>query len=167
MSGALIVTAGLGPEDFAWLDGERRTYFPPERNQLSAHLTMFHALPPSAEAEAARLLSELSRRPPPRATVAGLMNLGRGVAYRIASEDLEQVRGEIAEHFHGYLSAQDSQGWRPHVTVMNKAEPAAAKAVLRTLESQFGPRPLKIAALELHRYLGGPWERLGRWPFRP
>ena len=55
---------------------------------------------------------------------------------------------------------------RPHVTVMNKAEPSAAKAVLRELEVSFHPRPLKIAGLELHRYLGGPWERLGRWSFR-
>ena len=46
MSGALIVTAAMGAEDFAWLDRQRRAYFPPERNQLSAHLTMFHALPP-------------------------------------------------------------------------------------------------------------------------
>jgi len=167
LAGALIVTAGLGAEDFAWLDGQRRAYFPPERNQLAAHLTMFRALPPSAEAEASRLLSELVRRPAPRATVAGLMNLGRGVAYRIVSDELEAVRREIAEHFHGLLSAQDSQGWRPHVTIMNKAEPAAVKALLRELEADFTPRPLKIAGLELHRYLGGPWEKLGRWSFRP
>lgn len=166
MSGALIVTAALGPEDFAWLDGARRAYFPPERNQLAAHLTMFHALPPSAESEAAHLLAGLVRQASPRATVAGLMNLGRGVAYRIVSDDLERVRREIADHFHGCLSAQDAQGWRPHVTIMNKAEPAAAKALLRELEADFQPRPLKIAGLELHRYLGGPWERLGRWSFR-
>jgi hypothetical protein len=166
MSGALIVTAALGAEDFAWLNGLRRIHFPPERNHLSAHLTMFHALPPSAEAEAARLLAGEARRRPPRAVVAGLMNLGRGVAFRIVSEELEEVRRHIAERFHGSLSAQDAQGWRPHVTIMNKAEPAAARAVLRELERDFTPRPLGIAGLELHRYLGGPWERLGRWSFR-
>jgi hypothetical protein len=166
MTGALIVTAALGPADFAWLDGQRRAHFPPERNQLSAHLTMFHALPPSAQAEAARVLSREALRPPPAATVAGLMNLGRGVAYRIVSEELEAVRRSVAEQFHGLLTAQDAQGWRPHVTIQNKAEPAAAKALLRALEASFQPRPLKIAGLELHRYLGGPWERLGRWSFR-
>jgi hypothetical protein len=166
VSGALIVTAALGAEDFAWLDAQRRAFFPPERNQLAAHLTMFHALPPSAEVEAGRVLSREAAAPPPRATLAGLMNLGRGVAYRIASDDLEAVRRSIAEQFHGLLTAQDAQGWRPHVTIMNKAEPAAAKAVLRELEASFQPRPLKVAGLELHRYLGGPWERLGRWIFR-
>jgi hypothetical protein len=166
MSGALIVTAALGREDFAWLDGLRRAHFPPERNQLSAHLTMFHALPPSAEDEARRVLARQAAAKPPSAKIAGLMNLGRGVAYRIVSDELEAIRRTIADHFHGYLSAQDAQGWRPHVTVMNKAEPAAAKALLRQLETDFQPRPLKIAGLELHRYLGGPWERLGRWSFR-
>jgi hypothetical protein len=166
MSGALIVTAALGAEDFAWLDGQRRAYFPPERNQLAAHLTMFHALPPSAEAEAGRVLAREAASPAPMATLAGLMNLGRGVAYRIVSDELEAIRRSVAEHFHGFLSAQDSQGWRPHVTIMNKAEPAVAKALLRELDTSFSPRPLKIAGLELHRYLGGPWERLGRWSFR-
>lgn len=166
MSGALIVTAALGSQDFAWLDGQRRAWFPPERNQLSAHLTMFHALPPSAEAEAGRVLAREASVPAPRAMVAGLMNLGRGVAYRIVSDELEAIRRSVADQFRGLLTAQDSQGWRPHVTIQNKAEPAAAKALLRELEANFQPRPLRIAGLELHRYLGGPWERIGRWSFR-
>ena len=166
MSGALIVTAAFGAEDFACLNGQRQAFFPPERNQLSAHLTMFHSLPPSVEAEAGRVLAREASAPPPRAIVAGLMNLGRGVAYRIVSDELEAVRRNVADHFHGYLTAQDGQGWRPHVTIMNKAEPAAAKALLRELEAGFTPRPIKVAGLELHRYLGGPWERLGRWSFR-
>jgi hypothetical protein len=166
MSGALIVTAELAPADFAWLDGERKLYFPAERNQLAAHLTMFHALPPSCEEEARRELKKHTAAPPPRATVAGLMNLGRGVAYRVVSDELEAIRRDIAQHFHGLLTAQDGQGWRPHVTVMNKAEPKAAKALLDALTATFQPRPLRIAGLGLHRYLGGPWERLMVTNFR-
>lgn len=166
MTGALIVTAELGAADFAWLDRQRRAYFPPERNQLRAHLTMFHALPPSAEIEARQLLARLVEAPGPRASIAGLMNLGRGVAYRIVSDELDAIRAEIADHFHGSLSAQDAQGWRPHVTIMNKAEPAKARRLLQELQTTFEPRPLKIAGLSLHRYLGGPWERLGSWSFR-
>lgn len=41
-----ILTAELDAESFAWLDGLRRKHFPPERNLLSAHLTMFHRLSP-------------------------------------------------------------------------------------------------------------------------
>ena len=46
MTAPLIVTALLGRADHAWLDGERQRHFPPERNQLPAHLTLFHQLPP-------------------------------------------------------------------------------------------------------------------------
>ncbi len=57
----LIVTAELGT-DFGWLEDLRQRHFPPERNQLRAHLTMFHAIPPSAEAELRRILQSLATR---------------------------------------------------------------------------------------------------------
>lgn len=162
----LIVTADLGSTDFAWLDSQRREYFPPERNQLAAHLTMFHALPPSLEDEVRRFLKAVTIGPRPEASIAGLMNLGAGVAYRIVSPGLESVREAIADHFHGGLTAQDAGGWRPHVTIQNKVTSSDAKALLGSLERSFEPRPLEITGLVLHRYLGGPWERLGRWAFR-
>ena len=164
---ALIVTAALGKADFAWLDAQRRAHFPPDRNQLAAHLTLFHALPPSSEVEASSLFARLAAsEAPPRAMIAGLMNLGRGVAYRIVSDDLERIRRDIADHFHGSLTAQDSQGWRPHVTIQNKVEPSVARGLLRELETAFEARPLVVRGLALHRYLGGPWEAMGEWVFR-
>lgn len=165
--GALIVTAELGAADLAWLDGQRRRYFPPERNRLPAHLTMFHALPPSAEAEASTLLATLAAQEPrPRAVVAGLINLGGGVAYHIVSPELDRIREELAGAFHGLLSAQDAGGWRPHVTVQNKVAPKIARALLAELEVGFEPRPLAIRGLGLNRYLGGPWQPIAVYPFR-
>lgn len=164
---ALIVTAELGAADLAWLDGQRRRHFPPERNQLPAHLTMFHALPPSAEGEARRLLATLAaQEPPPRAVIAGLMNLGGGVAYRIVSDDLDRIREELAGAFHGLLGAQDAGGWRPHVTIQNKVPPKVARALLAEIEADFVARPLEIRGLGLHRYLGGPWQQLAIYAFR-
>ncbi len=166
LAGALIVTAELGREDQAWLDRVRRAHFPPERNQLAAHLTMFHALPPSAESEARHRLAEAAKAPAPSAWIAGLMDLGGGVAFRVVSDELDQVRDDLSEAFRGLLGAQDAQGWRPHVTIQNKVAPTAARALLAELEKGFEPRPLAIRALGLHRYLGGPWERLADYPFR-
>jgi hypothetical protein len=166
VSGALIVTAEFAPADQAWLDGLRRRHFPPERNNLHAHLTMFHALPPSSEGEARARLSAFAAMPPPRALVAGLMDLGGGVAFRVVSDDLDRIRGELAEAFHGLLSAQDSGGWRPHVTIQNKVPPKVARELRGGMEQLFQPRPLGISGLGLHRYLGGPWERLAVFPFR-
>lgn len=166
MAGALIVTAELRPEDQAWLDRLRRTHFPPERNQLPAHLTMFHALVPSVERELRHRLAEAARDPPPRGEIAGLMDLGGGVAFRIVSDDLDSIRADLAEAFRGSLTAQDAQGWRPHVTIQNKVAPKVARALIDELEIGFQPRPLRIAGLGLHLYLGGPWERLAVYPFR-
>ena len=166
MSGALIVTADLAPADFAGLDALRRRHYPPERNQLPAHLTMFYALLPSAEAEIRRELGRHAAIRAPRATIAGLMNLGTGLAFRIVSDDLEAIRSDLADHCHGLLGAQDYAGWRPHVTIQNKVKPSIARALLAELEKDFRPRPLGISALALHRYMGGLWESLARYPFR-
>ena len=166
MAGALIVTAELGGEDFAWLDGLRRRHYPPERNQVPAHLTMFHALPPSAEREVRGRLAELAAGPPPAARIDGVMDLGGGVALRIVSDDLDALRDELSHGLHGLLGAQDQGGWRPHVTIQNKVAPKLARELARSLERDFQPRPLRIAGLGLHCYIGGPWETLATFGFR-
>lgn len=165
MAGALIVTAELGRDDFAWLEGLRRAHYPFERNRVPAHLTMFHSLPPSAEFELRSRLAELARERPPRATIEGLMDLGGGVAFRVVSPDLDRIRGQLAEDLHGLLGTQDSGGWRPHITIQNKVEPKAAKALLTALEAAFVPRPLKIVGLASWWYRGGPWEPHSRHMF--
>jgi hypothetical protein len=127
---------------------------------------MFHALPPSAIDEARRQLAIHAATQPPAAIVAGLMNLGDGVAIRVVSEGLDAIRDAIADHFHGMLGAQDSGGWRPHVTIQNKVPARQARALLGELEANFRPRPIAIAGLGLHQYLGGPWKRVATYPFR-
>ena len=166
MAGALIVTAELGPEDFAWLDRLRRAHNPPERNQVAAHLTMFRALPPSAEPELRSRLKRMAAARAPAARIEGLMDLGGGVAFRVTSPDLERIRNEVANDLHGLLSAQDGGGWRPHVTIQNKVAPKAARVVIQMLERDFRPGALAIRGLGIHRYLGGPWEEIAVFPFR-
>jgi hypothetical protein len=166
MAGPLIVTAELGPEDFAWLNDLRRHHFPPDRNQLDAHLTMFHAVPPSAESELRQILRTAAELRAPPAWIAGTMNLGGGVALRVASDDLNAIRAEVAHRLHGLLTAQDSAGWSAHVTIQNKVPPREARALLEAIGEQFTQRPVRISGLGLHRYLGGPWEALHTYAFR-
>ena len=52
------------------------------------------------------------------------------------------------------------------MTIQNKVAPKVARALTEELEGGFEPRRLRIAGLGLHRYLGGPWERLAIYPFR-
>jgi hypothetical protein len=166
MAGPLIITAELAPADFAWLDHLRRSHYPAERNQVPAHLTMFHALPPSAEAEVRSRLARLTEGDRPGASVEGLMDLGGGVAFRVVSPDLDRIRDELASDLHGLLGAQDSGGWRPHITIQNKVAPKIARALIALLERNFVPRPLGVSGLGLQRYMGGPWERLNVYRFR-
>jgi len=166
VAGALIVTAEIAQRDFSWIEGLRRAHYPPERNRVPAHLTVFHSLPPSAESELRGRLSRAVRGPAPAASIEGLMDLGGGVAFRIVSPDLERIRDELAAGLRGLLSAQDGGGWRPHVTIQNKVAPKVARALKQSLERSFEPRPLAIAGFGLHRYLGGPWERIAVYPFR-
>ena len=167
MAGALIVTAEFGARDLSWLDGLRRRHFPPERNQVPAHLTIFHALPAFAEEEVKGRIRQLVRAPAPTASIEGLMNLGGGVAFRVVSPALQFLREELARGLHGLLSAQDSHGWRPHVTIQNKVPAKVARALMESLERDFTPRPLVVSGIGLHRYLDGPWETIGRFAFRP
>jgi hypothetical protein len=161
----IIVSALFGPQDFAWLDGLRRAHFPPERNQLSAHLTLFHHLPPSLAPELKQRLAEATRTTRPPAVAAGVISLGRGVAIRIDSPQLTAIRADLAHAFAGLLLPQDAAGWRPHVTIQNKVQPAEARTLHATLAHDFKPRPIAIIGLAAWWYRGGPWEALSRHLF--
>lgn len=166
MAGALIVTVEIAHGDFSWLEGMRRAHYPPDRNRVPVHLTMFHALPPSVETELRSRLGRMVRRKPPQAMLSGLMDLGGGVAFRVASPDLDTIRDELANDLHGMLGMQDSAGWRPHITIQNKVAPKAARALKEQLERTFEPRSLIISGLAIQRYLDGPWEKVGAYSFR-
>ncbi len=162
----IIVTALFGRRDQGWFDAMRREYFPPERNQLDAHLTLFHHLPPSAEHELKHRLTQDTRGVrAPAARVSGLMSLGRGVAFRIDSPELVAIRRHLCEAFAGLLTPQDAGGWRAHVTVQNKVAPGVAKVLLAKLTRDFLAREVEIAGLATWWYRGGPWEPLSRHMF--
>ncbi|WP_326524147.1 2'-5' RNA ligase family protein [Sphingomonas sp.] len=161
----LIVTAVIGLADAAALDALRRANFPPERNHIAAHLTLFHHLPPSIGDELRARLAEAARAPPPRAWLGGVMSLGRGVAYRVESPDLAAIRADLADVFGSLLTPQDRAGWRPHVTIQNKVTPVEARALHAALSHGFARRPLAIAGLASWWYRGGPWEPHSRHNF--
>lgn len=94
------------------------------------------------------------------------MDLGGGAAFRIVSPDLDRVRNELAHDLRGLLGAQDSGGWRPHVTIQNKVAAKVARGLIAKLERDFQPRSLTISGLGLHRYRDGYWEKLAIYPFR-
>jgi 2'-5' RNA ligase superfamily len=167
MTGApIIVSALIGEPDFSYLDALRQFHFPAERNNLRAHLTMFHHLPPSIERELLGALRAETREAARKARLASVMNLGRGVAFRVESQGLADIRARLVDRFAPMLIPQDSNPWRAHVTVQNKADPAAAKALLAALQAEFAPRPLALKGLAAWWYRGGPWEKIAAYSFR-
>ncbi|WP_144095203.1 2'-5' RNA ligase family protein [Croceicoccus sediminis] len=163
----IIITATLPPDLFAFADRLRQAHFPPERNFLSAHLTLFHAIPPSCEGEVRRVIADLTGEfAPPPARLLGIRSLGRGTALDIESRDLLNLRDMIANRFAGSLTAQDDHRPKLHVTVQNKVSPQEAKALQAQLAPQVRARDFAFPGLEMHFYDGGPWEEAGRWKFR-
>lgn len=168
METAPLIVTGLLPHNLhRWASALRSSHFPPERNFLDAHVTLFHALPGPYEREvAAALAAEASGSAPAAATLIGVMSLGRGTALRIESPALLELRARLADRFHGLLTAQDSHSPRLHITVQNKVSPAAAKQLQAELAATDSPRTFAFRAFGLHRYLGGPWELVREYPFR-
>lgn len=162
MEPTYILTAEMDPESFARLDGLRKLHFPPERNFLPAHLTMFHRL---SSAQTVRLDDFKVPGGPVPIQVGPPILLGSGVALRIRSSELERLRTAARQAMGGQFSKQDSQGWRPHVTVQNKVLPDIAKALHRDLTDAFGQRAGAVTALLVWEYLGGPWKLATRFPF--
>ena len=164
--GAIIVTATFGDRDNGWIQELRRAHYPPERNRVPAHLTLFRQLPPSAEGELATRLARAAAAPPPRAAITGIVDLDEGTALRVESAALEALRDELAEAIHGLLTPQDRAPWAPHVTIQNKVTRRAARALQAQLRATFRPRPLAIRGLAAWRYLDGPWAPIREWAFR-
>ncbi len=162
----LILTLALAPADQARFDRLREAYFPPERNVVGAHVTLFHQLPGLEAASAAAEIGALCRvRAPFAVAVTGLRSLGRGVAFTLASPKLTALRGVLAEKWASRLTRQDRQAFRPHVTVQNKVAPEQAAALLRRLAAGFEPFAIEAQGLALWRYRGGPWDAAGAFPF--
>lgn len=155
----LILTVAFDGATFARLDGLRRRYFPPERNVVPAHLTLFHALPGEEAGTIRRELAEICRQQKPFDLEAtGLRSLGRGVAVAFSSPELVRLRQALAREWRDWLTAQDSAKIAPHVTVQNKVAPDTARATLAELGAEFRPFTARAEGLNLWRYLGGPWQ---------
>ena len=162
-----IVTAELPGDIFAWANGLRTAHFPAERNHLKAHVTLFHSFAPSLRAELPRELARLaSDYAPPPCRTSGLMDLGGGTAIALHSPGMLTIREEIAERFDAMLTAQDRGGKKLHITVQNKVERAAAKALQAELATLVNSREFRFTGLGLHLYLGPQWQEVGVWRFR-
>ena len=153
-----MLTARMDRESQQYFDRLRERHFPPGRNYLAAHLTLFHALP---GAQAKRIHSDMAELVREQTAMmglaAGLRFLGRGVAFLVECPQLMTLRAALARSWHEFLTPQDRQTWHPHITVQNKVEPEKARSLLDELQREFEPKPMVFEGLDLWYYDGGPW----------
>lgn len=171
MPNPFILTAALPPDLAGFAEGLRRTHYPPERNHLPAHVTLFHSFAPSLLEELRDFLPRIAAEfAPPQGAVSGVMDIGKGTAIALEAPQLLILRGLIAEHFHGSLTSQDLHEPRPHITIQNKVTKHEARELQASLHPVVAPWVAKgwfsFPALELWHYRGGPWERVKTCAFR-
>lgn len=162
----LILTLALNEEAFAFFDSLRKKYFPPERNFLQAHLTLFHHLPAHEESIEETIFRCTSAQPILSLDVTDVVSIGKGVAYKIECHDLVQLHKQLQYKWQAWLTPQDKQKLWPHVTVQNKTSPAIAKETLEVLKESFQPFTAYGTGLTLWSYEGGPWQFLKTFPFQ-
>jgi 2'-5' RNA ligase len=164
MSSIQIVTLQMEEAYQLHFNALRQRYFPAHANYLDAHITLFHHLP-LGEPAITDALQQISQRGPLVLTVAGIVNFGKGVAYRLVSEELQLLHQQLQQAFDPWLIKQDRQPLRPHITVQNKVTSFKAQQVHETLSSDFVPFEIRATGLQTWRYLRGPWKALTVFPF--
>ena len=164
---ALIVTLQMDAEAAARFTRLRQAHFPPQRNWLDAHVTLFHALPLDSgdtvlrdceDAAAAQAAFPLR--------VDRVHFLGNGVSYALASPRAIDLRQALAARWDTLLGRQDRQ-WRGplHVTVQTKVHHLVARQLQAGLEADFEPSDIGAVGLQVWHYLGGPWRPVATFPF--
>jgi 2'-5' RNA ligase len=162
----LILTLTLDGASQAYFNGLRQRHFPPERNHLAAHLTLFHHLPGTQAADiAGRLLLLAAQQVPLPLQVTGLRFLGMGVAFKLENPGLRHLHQALQTEWHEWLTSQDQQKLQPHVTVQNKVTPTQARHLFVDLLRTFEPFGATGTGLHLWAYRGGPWESVQQFSF--
>ena len=162
----LLVTAELPADVLGWADALRRKHYPPDRNRLRAHVTLFHALPPSVESELLAILGDLARSAPAAARISGLMKLERGTALAVQSPAMEEFHAQIADRMHGLLTVQDNRPLRLHITVQNKVSLAQARALQAALTAELAPVSFRFRGFGLYAWEAGLWREIRLVKFR-
>lgn len=154
----LILTLDLDSTSTQRFEALRGAHFPPERNFLPAHVTLFHALPGEHEEAVRDELGGLCARIAPFAVrFPRLRLLGRGVAAELAAPELRALHQRLTARWRSWLTRQDAQPFQPHLTIQNKVTPDEAQALFEDLSATWMVPDGQASGLRLWYHLGGPW----------
>lgn len=166
MNAPLILTLKLDIDSFRFFDDLRQKYFPPERNFLAAHVTLFHHLPGEHLENIRREIERICAETPSfQIEFTRWRFLGKGTAMTIESGELIKLRNNLAKVWKADLTAQDEQKFQPHITVQNKVAPDEARRTFEILAADFQPKSGLAEGLTLWHYAGGAWKFEAEWLF--
>ncbi len=162
----LILTVKLDADSFGFFDALRQKHFPPERNFLAAHITLFHRLPGEKfsriEDDLQRVCAEYEAF---ELRFPTLRFLGKGTAAEVESAELVQLRATLAALWDERLNNQDRQKFKPHITIQNKVAADEARQLFETMRASWQNEVAVAVGLQLWRYLGGPWKLANEFVF--
>jgi len=163
----LVVTLRMGDAASARFTALRRAHFPPRRNWLDAHITLFHALPCVAiDAVLAGAREAALENPPFLMRSERVLFLGAGVAFTLAGAEGIALRAALAQRWASLLGRQDQAKRNVlHITVQNKVAPAVARALYDELRAGFESEDVPAVGLDIWHYLGGPWRPAASFAF--
>ena len=163
----LLVTLKIDNESFEYFNALRLKYFPPEKIKIGAHITLIHKLPGEEEVYIKSVIREAAGKTNAfKMQTVKLWKLGQGVAYLLDSAEAVKVQAGLRDIWWGWLNPQDKQrGFKPHITVQNRALPKQASELFHRLTAEFEPVEITALGLSLWRYLGGPWEHVEDFAF--
>ncbi|ODQ50993.1 hypothetical protein SAICODRAFT_21032 [Saitoella complicata NRRL Y-17804] len=162
----LILTLRLSPDLAHTLTALRTRYFPPQQNHLPAHLTLFHAIPADKYQDLVREVEDVAHSLQPFGVVlqhpfllGGRAN-PKGVGLELAAPpQLRNLHAHIqhAPKLNPYLTQQDRQPIRPHITIQNKVGPEEARRCFEEVRGGWRDIGGEGQGLDLWEYMGGPW----------
>jgi 2'-5' RNA ligase len=161
----LILTLTLDTESQHFFNILRQKHFPPERNYLDAHLTLFHHLPAHEPQVMIDIASAGQQYQTMQLNVTEIKSIGNGVAYKMECDELLQLHKYLQQQWVHWLIPQDKQKLWPHITIQNKVEANLAKSLREELKQLFKPFTVKGVGLSLYEYAGGPWNFIQSFEF--
>ncbi|QQL51422.1 2'-5' RNA ligase family protein [Mucilaginibacter ginkgonis] len=160
------MTLTISDEAQAYFNTLRKQHFPPERNFLGAHLTLFHQLP-ADEPSIVGQLKELALMTQPFAMlVEAPVSIGNGVAFKIKSGQLAAIHARLQQSWQQWLIPQDRHKLHPHITIQNKVTADVVKTLLTQIDAGFAPFEITATGFALWEYLGGPWRFVQGFEFK-
>jgi 2'-5' RNA ligase len=161
----LLLTLKLNSEAQAFFDGLRQANFPADRNYLDAHVMLFHQLPQNEMKLTDDMVAIAKEYKPITVNVTGISSIGTGVAYKLESEELQQLHKQLQKQWLQWLIPQDKQKLWPHITIQNKVTPNDARYLLNKLSVDFKSFSIQATGLTLWEYMGGPWTLIEEFAF--